>query len=195
MFFSVCELNLNLKNGLVKKKKSKLYNRKIQKQTQLQIWWWFSPQVVSDPYDPMECSPTKSPLSMGFSRQEYCSGLPSPSPGDRPNPGIEPQSPALQAEPLPTEPPGKPRNPYLKGQQQCGPYELSKKQTKVSFQDKSPLWEYNAEQGRDSKGNSQIQIKLWAGNEGGGSPEYKLYFVSLCREKGKREIQSLEKKF
>ena len=46
-------------------------------------------------------------LSMGFSRQEYWSGLPFPSPGDLPNPGIEPQSPALQADSLSTELPGK----------------------------------------------------------------------------------------
>ena len=46
-------------------------------------------------------------LSMGFSRQEYQSGLPFPSPGDLPDPGIEPRSPALQADTLPSEPPGK----------------------------------------------------------------------------------------
>jgi len=46
---------------------------------------------------------------MGFSRQEYWSGLPFPSPGDLPDPGIEPRSPALQADPLPSEPPGKPK--------------------------------------------------------------------------------------
>ena len=46
-------------------------------------------------------------LSMGFSRQEYWNGLPFPSPGDLPDPGIEPRSPALQAEALPSEPPGK----------------------------------------------------------------------------------------
>ena len=40
------------------------------------------------------------PLSMGFSRQEYWSGLPFPSPGDLPNPGIEPRSPTLQADAL-----------------------------------------------------------------------------------------------
>ena len=40
----------------------------------------------------------QAPLSMGFSRQEYWSGLPFPSPGDLPNPGIEPRSPALQAD-------------------------------------------------------------------------------------------------
>ena len=45
----------------------------------------------------------QAPLSMGFSRQEYWSGLPFPSPGDLPDPGIEPGSPALQADSLPTE--------------------------------------------------------------------------------------------
>ena len=44
-------------------------------------------------------------LSMGFSRQVCWSGLPFPSPGDLPNPGIEPRSPALQADSLPSEPP------------------------------------------------------------------------------------------
>ena len=42
---------------------------------------------------------------MEFSRQEYWSGLPFPSPGDVPDPGIEPGSPALQAASLPSEPP------------------------------------------------------------------------------------------
>ena len=50
----------------------------------------------------------KAPLSVGFSQQEYWSGLPFPSPGDLPNPGIEPGSPALQADALSSEPPGKP---------------------------------------------------------------------------------------
>ena len=46
--------------------------------------------------------------SMELSKQEYWSGLPFPSPGDLPNPGTEPRSPALQADALPSEPPGKP---------------------------------------------------------------------------------------
>ena len=45
------------------------------------------------------------PLLMGFSSKEYWSGLPFPSPGDLPNPGIEPRSPALYADALPSEPP------------------------------------------------------------------------------------------
>ena len=50
----------------------------------------------------------QAPLSMGFSRQDYWSGLPYNPPGDLPNPGIEPRSPALWAEALTSEPPGKP---------------------------------------------------------------------------------------
>ena len=49
----------------------------------------------------------QAPLSMGFSRQEYWSGLPFPSPGDLPDPGIEPRSPTLQGDALTSEPPGK----------------------------------------------------------------------------------------
>jgi len=50
----------------------------------------------------------QAPPSMGFSRQEYWSGLPMPSPGDLPHPGIKPMSPALRADALTSEPPGKP---------------------------------------------------------------------------------------
>ena len=60
--------------------------------------------------DPMDCSLPGSSMgkSMGFSRQEYWSGLLFSSPGDLPNPGIEPGSPALQTGALLSEPPGKP---------------------------------------------------------------------------------------
>ena len=47
---------------------------------------------------------------MGFPRQEYWSGLPCPPPGNLPNPGIKPRSPAMQVDSLPAEPPGKPKN-------------------------------------------------------------------------------------
>ena len=49
----------------------------------------------------------QAPLSMVLSRQGYWSELPFPSPGDLPNPGIEPRSPTLQADTLSSEPPGK----------------------------------------------------------------------------------------
>ena len=50
---------------------------------------------------------SQAPPSMALFRQEYWSGLPFPSPGDLPDPGIEPGSPALQADALPSQPPGK----------------------------------------------------------------------------------------
>ena len=49
----------------------------------------------------------QAPLTMEVSRQEYYSGWPFPSPGDLSDPGIQPRSPALQADFLPSEPPGK----------------------------------------------------------------------------------------
>ena len=58
--------------------------------------------------NPMDCIVHQPPLSMGFSRQEYWSGSPFPSPGDLPNPGIKPRSPALVGEFFTIEPPGKP---------------------------------------------------------------------------------------
>ena len=57
-------------------------------------------------WDPMDCIAHQPPLSMEFSRQEYQNGLSFPPPGKLPNPGIEPGSPSLQADALPSEPPG-----------------------------------------------------------------------------------------
>ena len=79
-----------------------LQNRKII----LDYLWCVSRSVVFDFCDPMNCS-HQAPLSLGF-LQEYCSGLPFPSPGDLPNPGVESLSPALQADSLLSELPGKP---------------------------------------------------------------------------------------
>ena len=59
------------------------------------VWLFVMPWTVAH----------QAPLSMGFSRPEYWSGLPCPSPRDLPNPGVEPRSPTLQAGPLPSEPP------------------------------------------------------------------------------------------
>ena len=76
----------NIRNGKVK---VKLLSR---------VWLFATPWTIA-----YQASPY-----MGFSRQEYWSGLPFPSPGDLPDPGIEPRSPILQADALPSEPPGKP---------------------------------------------------------------------------------------
>ena len=59
---------------------------------------------------PNLCNPMDHIQSMEFSRPEYWSGEPFTSPGDLPNPEIEPRSPALQEDSLPAEPPGKPKN-------------------------------------------------------------------------------------
>ena len=59
----------------------------------------FSHSVMTDSSNPMDCSP-QPPLSMEFSRQEYWSRLPFSSPGDLPDPGIEPVSPAWQMDPF-----------------------------------------------------------------------------------------------
>ena len=71
------------------------------------VWLFATPLTVAH----------QSPLSMGFSRQEDWSGLPFPSPEDLPNPGIEPGSPALQANSLPTELQGKPQSKALEKEQ------------------------------------------------------------------------------
>ena len=63
-----------------------------------------------DSFGTPETVALQAPLSMGFSRQEYWSSLPFPSPGDLLDPGIEPRSPSLQVDSLPSEPPGKPWN-------------------------------------------------------------------------------------
>ena len=60
-------------------------------------------QACPTPCNPMNCNPPGS-CPRGFPKQEYWSGLPVPSPGDFPDPGIEPRSPTLQADSLPSEP-------------------------------------------------------------------------------------------
>ena len=67
-------------------------------------------QLCSTLFDPMDCSLPGYLCSWGFSRQGYWRGLPSPLPEDLCNPGIEPRSPALQVDPLTSEPLGKPKN-------------------------------------------------------------------------------------
>ena len=68
---------------------------KVKVKSLSRVWLFATPWTVA----------YQAPPSMGFSRQEYWSGLPFPSPGDFPNPRIEPRSPALQADALPSEPP------------------------------------------------------------------------------------------
>ena len=73
---------------------------KVKAKSLSRVWLFATPWTVA-------CQALQS---MGFSRQEYWSGLPFPSPGNLPDPGTEPRSPTLQADALPSEPPGKPYN-------------------------------------------------------------------------------------
>ena len=73
----------------------------------------FIPQLCPTLCDPME--PVRLLCQWGFSRREYRSGLPCPPPGDLPNPGINPRSPASQVDSLPAEPQGKPKNTGVSG--------------------------------------------------------------------------------
>ena len=85
-----------------------------------------SASVLSLRFSHVQCFATlwtvaqQVPQSMGFSRQEYWNGLPCPPPGDLPDPGIKSESPALQADSLLPEPPGKPYiYPYISATQHC----------------------------------------------------------------------------
>ena len=89
MDHSLVKLNETISYAMWKWKKVKSLSR---------VWLFVTPWTVAH----------QAPPSMEFSRQEYWSGLPFPSPGDLPNPGIEPRSPELQAVALTSEPPGKP---------------------------------------------------------------------------------------
>ena len=73
--------------------------RKLKVKSFSHVWLFATPWTVAH----------EAPPSMEFSRQEYCSGLPFPSPWDLPDPGIEPRPPAMQADALISEPPGNAR--------------------------------------------------------------------------------------
>ena len=95
-----------------------------------------------------------APPSMGFSSQEYWGGLPFPSPEDLPNPGIEPGFPALQADALPTEPPGKLKRREAKGREEERHAHLNAEFQRIAR--------------RDKKGFLSDQCKEIEGNNGMG---------------------------
>ena len=80
--------------------KRKLKTERKEVKSLSRVWLFATPWTVA----------YQASLSMGFSRQEYWSGLPFPSPGDLPDPGNEPGFPALEADALTSEPPGKPNS-------------------------------------------------------------------------------------
>ena len=96
----------------------------------------------------MGCRPPDSSVFMGFPGQEYWSGLPFPSPGDLPNPGIEPMSPAVADRFFTTEPPGKPSVLQFMGSQRVR-YNLATEQQHC-----------NKNYGSGKPGDQQMRISL-----------------------------------
>ena len=93
-----------------------------------------SHSVVSNSYATPWTVACQAPLSMGFPRQEYWSGLPCPPPGDLSNSGIKPKSPeapTLAGRFFTTEPPGKPTIIIDKNSKQCPEHRIKKKKKKV----------------------------------------------------------------
>ena len=113
---TISYINVNfIKNYVSMVKKIFEWNRKVQwylliKWIVFVLLWWWKVKLLSHVW--LFVTPCtvayQAPPSMGFSRQEYWSGVPFPSPGDLPNSGIQPWSPTLQADALTSELPGKP---------------------------------------------------------------------------------------
>ena len=118
----------------------------------------------------------QAPLSVEFSRQEYWSGLPSPSPRDLPDPGIKPGSPALQAESLPSEPPGKPQGTHITLQQ--------KKNNPDFKMDKGP--EQTFLKVKFTKGQ-QVQEKFQSHGSRGKCKLKPQYYLTLRSRRQKRQ--------
>ena len=124
----------------------------------------------------------QTPLSMGFSRQEHWSELSFPFPGDLSDPGIQPGSPALQADSLPSEQPGKPiyfKSPnwgYLSCSQAKG--SPSSKGTSSLFSPKTELLGIELQALSDSEINLSLQVKYLVTSAVLGPLEYvSLYFI------------------
>ena len=97
LFYNKLTMFCNLLNAVLKvQRKKKLW---LQRYRMLVMVQFISHAQFANPWT-VAC---QASLSMGFSRQEYWSGLPFPSPGDLPDPGNKPRSPALQTDSLPTE--------------------------------------------------------------------------------------------
>ena len=116
-------------------------------------------------------------------RQEYWSGLPFPSPGDLPDPGIEPRSPALEADALPSEPPGKPQQNEIQSNKPNGDSQLT-----FSFTNNLYPVNLGSTKKEDEKKTNKKQGKLKKTNKDSLLPDLtknlkfrKTFFTSLKR--------------
>ena len=129
----------------------------------------FSRWVMSDSFATPQTVPHQAPLSMGFSRQEYWSGLPFPSPEDPPNPRIKLVSPALVGRFLTSEPPEKPPKPHNPIQQwekhQTNPNWIHSTKYLTSAQN-CPGYEEKSEKLLQSRGDmiTQCNAVSWMGS-------------------------------
>ena len=117
----------------------------------------------------------QAPPSMGFSRQEYWSGVPFPSPEDLSKPGIEPKSPTLQADSLPSEPPGKPQ-PGADLIQNFVHYHSSRPRDRTQVSHIAgrhlTVWIWRVSKSDFQFENSRVSHLAWSGNPTDNSDKY-----------------------
>ena len=139
---------------------------------------------MSDSFATPWTVPCQAPLSMEFSREEHCSVLPVPPPGDLPDPGIKPKSPAWQANSLPPSHLGSPLEDLLK--QYC-PRQFKRREDMRSGKKCTCLYETGAGRGRQrrvwdggwhpvkapgTRGPSDSSLHPWKGVEGRGALQF-----------------------
>ena len=105
----------------------------------------------------------QAPPSMGFSKQEYWSGLPLPSPGDLPDPGIEPRSPAFQADALTSEPPVKPGDMYSDQQKTMKEHNCEMSYVKLSLKT-TTRQPFSKAAVLDSATSEETDFQRWGGS-------------------------------
>ena len=133
---------------------------------------------------------------MGFSRQGYWSGLLFPSPGDLPNPGIEPRFPALLADALPSEPPGKPwtkpRRVETKRKKEFNPEAWGKETSKTITFKKLMKREINTTQMKEQTRDTEVQINE---EEIGKLPEkeFRIMIVKMIKNLESKMEESINK--
>ena len=151
MIVTLFSCNWSLLISLWAKFSNLLFYQNFPRNTLMKMWSEWKSLSCVWPFVTQWTAAHQAPLSMEFSRQEYWSGLPFPSPGDLPDPGIQPRSPALPADSLPTEPAGKPSENI-----QTAEFNISIKHSNSRY------WETkNLETSRELKNRINLQMNLF----------------------------------